>query len=115
GRAIVSERLLRLLVPADLPAEQGMGILRTILGLPLEGDLRLPPAISMPLGLMVATASILAIAAMLGSALAELVALQSRPADVLVRERRRAARVREDAEVAPATGPDQTDELAGPE
>lgn len=126
GQAIVSERLLRLLMPAELSAGQGMTVLRTLLGLPPEGALRLPPAISMPLGLVAATAANLAIAAMLGSALAELVALQSRPDDVLRRERQRAARAQQEAQqkaeqeaqqeagAGPAAEPDGADASTAP-
>ena len=100
GAPLLGERLLIAILPAELftelPAgQEPMALARGLLGLSGDGaGLHLPPAVTIPLGLIVAGALHLGIGAFLGGILAELVALQTRPDDVIARERAERERAR---------------------
>lgn len=97
-------------LPADLAAgltngatvgQDPMALARALLGLSGDGaGLHLPPAVTIPLGLLAAGALHLGIGSFLGGILAELVALQTRPDDVIMRERVEKERARAQARVA---------------
>ena len=85
----LSERLLGFLMPDAIQSDEN---LRAILGLAPPGSeharLLLPAALSMSLGLLMATAVYVVLTFVMSSALAELESLEMKPADVVRRERR---------------------------
>lgn len=85
----LSERIFAFLMPDAIETDEN---LRVVLNLGTVGDepgrVLLPPAVSMSLGLIMATFLYMVITFIMGSTLAELAALEMKPADIVRRERK---------------------------
>lgn len=108
---LLGERILGFLVSA---AVDDLSALRAAMSLPAGTGLRLPGAITMPLGLLMAGALYLGLAMAMSSTLAEMIALEQRPDDVIRRERERAALAAEERAAAEAAAAEAAgDQAAG--
>ena len=86
----ISERVFGFLMPDSIETDENLRVILSIAKDDPGARVLLPPAVAMSLGLILATVLYLIITFIIGGTLAELAALEMKPADVVQRERREA-------------------------